>query len=261
MVSGWENGLYWLGGDGTRGRPAPLLVSIGFHCGSGVCGEEFEVVGSESSYVYEALETVAVLRNALMLGSADPTSLLVWPGEVEITLARMPAAAPFRVVADVVHGRVYVVSSAGLVATVGRAPRSRLRLPPRPPQRQAVRGRLAGSGKIALWGEDGLGTIDTGTWTTHAIAPGVSRRPRHPVRHRRLDEERRRDRRLHARRHPTVPAAPGQADHRPPPPSAPTSTPPPPPRTRYSVDLRTGKTTGPLPTSARIVTPSYVVIP
>jgi len=37
-VAGWENGLYWLGGDGTKGTPAPLLVSIGFHCGSMVCG-------------------------------------------------------------------------------------------------------------------------------------------------------------------------------------------------------------------------------
>ena len=32
----------------------------------------------------------------------------------------------------------------------------------------------AGAGRIALWGEDGLGTIDTRTWTTHAIAPGVT---------------------------------------------------------------------------------------
>ena len=30
---------------------------------------------------------------------------------------------------------------------------------------------------------------------------------------------------------------------------------------RYSVDLRSGKATGPLPASARIVIPSYVVIP
>jgi hypothetical protein len=27
----------------------------------------------------------------------------------------------------------------------------------------------AGQGRIAVWGQDGLGTIDTRTWTTHAI--------------------------------------------------------------------------------------------
>ena len=37
-----------------------------------------------------------------------------------VQLPRMPTSAPFQVVADVAHDRVYVVSSAGLVAEVDR---------------------------------------------------------------------------------------------------------------------------------------------
>ena len=32
----------------------------------------------------------------------------------------------------------------------------------------------AGRGRIALWGADGLGAIDTRTWTTKAIAPAAA---------------------------------------------------------------------------------------
>jgi len=32
----------------------------------------------------------------------------------------------------------------------------------------------AGAGKIALWGADGLGMIDTRSWTTQAVASGVT---------------------------------------------------------------------------------------
>ena len=75
---------------------------------------------------------------------------------------------------DVAHTRLFAISSAGLVAqidAIGDGPRVRY-------HRVGLNGRhfqaaWAGTGRIALWGEDGLGTIDTRTWTTHAIAADV----------------------------------------------------------------------------------------
>src|SRR5262249_11130062 len=39
---------------------------------------------------------------------------------------------------------------------------------------QAFTATWAGGGKVALWGNDGLGTIDTRRWTTKAVAPNVT---------------------------------------------------------------------------------------
>jgi len=191
-----------------------------------------------------------------MLGSS-PTYLLAWPGETEITLSKMPPGAPFQVVADVAHGKVYVVSSAGLVATVAGTKVVYHRVPLNGKPFDAA---WTGSGRIALWGEDGLGTIDTRTWKTSAIAPGVTGALATPygiaawtkapdgLGVYEADGTRRFQ--LLQGRQITAATAVGTTLY------ADTTA-----KTRYSVDLRSGKTTGPLPTSARIVTPSYVVIP
>jgi hypothetical protein len=254
-ASSMDEGFYWLGGDGTKGSGEPLLVTESFMCGSGTCGGEYGIVGSEGSSVYDNLETYATLKTGLMLGSG-PTSLMAWPGETEFRLPKMPPSSPFRVVADVAHGTAFVVSSGGLVAKVG-AKVAYHRVPLNGKEFEAA---WAGSGKIALWGEDGLGTIDTRTWTTHAIAPGVTGALATPygiaawtktpdgIAVYRTDGSRRLQ--LLAGKQVKTAVTVGAYLY------ADTST-----GARYSVDLRTGKTTGPLPPSAQIVIPSYAVIP
>jgi hypothetical protein len=118
----------------------------------------------------------------------------------------------------------------------------------------------AGSGKIALWGEDGLVTIDVRTWNAHKIAPGVSGAV--ATRYGIAAWTKKADglsvyrpngtRRLRTLQGKQVTSATAVGPYL----YADTTV-----KARYAIDLRSGKTTGPLPISARIVTPSYVVIP
>ena len=257
-VGGTENGFYWLGDE--------LLVTVGFHCSSGVCGDELSVVGSGATDVYEALEPVAVLREGLVLASS-PTYLLAWGPlqtnrEAEIELSKMSAAAPFYVVTDVTRSRVFAISSAGLIAQIDRifSEHPTIRY-----HRVALNGRpfeaaWAGGGKIALWGPDGLGAIDTRTWAAHAVAPAVTgalatryglaawtsgpdglsvytpdgTRRLHVLPGKRIKT---------ARAVGTYLYADTDDD------------------ARHSIDLRTGKTSGPLPATATIIAPTLVAIP
>ena len=74
------------------------------------------------------------------------------------------------VVADVLHDRVFVISRDGTVAQVDR-----IGTTPRVTTHHVdLNGRgfqaaWAGQGMIAVWGQDGLGTIDTRTWTTQSV--------------------------------------------------------------------------------------------
>jgi hypothetical protein len=162
-------GVHWLGAD----YPHELLVAVGFSCASLGCGNEFTVVGSGAASGFNGeTETLTALRDGLVF-AFDPTALEVY-GRTERTveLPRMPKDAPFRVVSDVAHDRVFAISSAGLVAEIDHiARRPRVSY-----HRVDLNGRRfeaawAGAGKIALWGADGLGTIDTRTWKTQAITP------------------------------------------------------------------------------------------
>ncbi len=204
-----------------------------------------------------------MLRDGLVLApDATPSLLVVWPDESLVELPNLPSAAPFRVVADVLRDRLYVVSSAGMVATVNRASTEK---PAVVYHRVPLNGKpfdaaWAGEGRIALWGEDGLGTIDTRTWTTHAIAPGVTGALATPygvaawtktaegLGVYRPDGRRR----LQLLQGQQITSARAVGPYL----YADTTA-----KTRYAIDLRIGKSSGPLPTSARIVAPSYVVIP
>jgi hypothetical protein len=90
----------------------------------------------------------------------------------------MPADAPFAVVGDVARSRVFAISSAGLVAEIDRVnelnPSPRVRYHSVDLNGRPFHAAWAGDGRIAVWGEDGLGTIDTRTWTTHAITGPVA---------------------------------------------------------------------------------------
>jgi hypothetical protein len=270
--------LYWLGADRT---PA-LLVAEGSGCWwdgpMEECGSKFGVLGQGySSFVYSSFVyggVYAVLREGVVILDAvgewaerdNPTWLrLLGAVDKEVVLPRMPADVPFDVVGDVAHSRVFSISASGLVAEIdriresGRYPRVRyheVELNGRPFQAA-----WAGAGRIALWGQDGLGTIDTRTWTTHPIAPDVRHaittpfgiaawtdNPADGLTVYRPDG--RQWLRVLAGKHVKTASAVGgylYADtvgH-----------------ARYSIDLRTGKVVGPLPTDAKILVPDIVAIP
>jgi hypothetical protein len=171
--------LYWLGGDGTVGSAPELLLGVGFSCFSLGCGNEYTVIGSESSVGFDGYpEMEAPLKGGLVFAFKPAFVHGYGNDDIEIELTRMPRDAPFDVVSDVARDRAFAISSGGLVAEiqplfdVTRRPRTRY-------HRVDLNGRTfeaawAGGGKIALWGEDGLGTIDTRTWKTRSVARDVT---------------------------------------------------------------------------------------
>lgn len=170
--------LYWLGGDDPWAADA-LIVAVDFGCYSSGCEYGITTVGSEreDGFTGDSPGPGPALEGALVFES--DLSLYVFGRSgftVTIPLRRIPRNVPFQVVADVARDRLFVISSSGLVAEiehVGHKPfvsYHRVDLNGRP-----FEAAWAGAGKIALWGEDGLGTIDTRTWKTRAIAAGVEK--------------------------------------------------------------------------------------
>ena len=119
--------IYWLGGDGTVRSGPELLVAQSEGCSSGGCGPEYTVVGSGVSIgLRDYPEAEAARKDGLVLAS-EPTQLVFFgrdasyvAGYFSVELPRMPRSAPFGVVIDVAHDRVYAISSAGLVAEISR---------------------------------------------------------------------------------------------------------------------------------------------
>jgi hypothetical protein len=178
--------IFWLGGNALVGPSPALLIAEIFENKPFWSASIFSLFEGGDSLEFEG---AAWPDTALEIGLvfAFERSLLVYgavPGrphqdlQITISLPRMPLRVPFGVVADVAHDRLFFISSAGLIAEIdrinerGRRPRVRYHdvdLNSRP-----FNAAWAGAGRIALWGADGLGTIDTRTWTTHAIAPNVT---------------------------------------------------------------------------------------
>jgi len=108
----------------------------------------------------------------------DPTSIDVYHDgnqDFAIDLPEMPKSAPFAVVADVARDRLFAISSAGLVAEIDHVAKTpSISYHSVDLNGQPFNATWAGYGKIALWGEDGLGMIDTRSWTTQAVAPNVT---------------------------------------------------------------------------------------
>ena len=199
--------------------------------------------------------------------ASGPNYLLAWGPrqtnrEAEIELPKMSATAPFRVVTDITRSRVFAISSAGLVAQIDGvfAEHPTIRYHRIPLNGRPFEAAWAGGGRIALWGQEGLGTIDVRTWTTRAVAPGVIGAVATPYGLAAWTngpgglsvygpDGTRRLRVLTGKR---IKAARAVGAYL----FADTDD-----NSRYSIDLRTGKTTGPNPSTATIVAPSLVAIP
>jgi hypothetical protein len=270
--------LYWLGGEGNDRRAPARVVTAAFACGTGVCGDEVDVAWANAPRGYpggtEIFDTFFVdvdqaLRTRVVLTADNPKGIVLeprGPGDSSIIptyidLARMPDDAGFQIATDVLHDRVFVVTTGGQIARISRA--SGLR-PVVDYHSVALNGRpfdaaWAGAGRIALWGEDGLGTLDTRTWTAHAIAGrvigavatryGIAAWTDGPELSIYRPDGSRRFRLLEGIR-VTAARAIGAYLY------VDTTL-----KTRYAIDLRSGTSVGPLQMSAQLIGPSFVTIP
>jgi hypothetical protein len=173
-------GLLWLGG----GEGDPSILGVGVDC-TNSCVAELTAIG-KGIWIDPGgdLPTSAALREGVVLISTDlgtdrdPTWLDVYRDrghDRPIDLPQMPRSAPFEIVADVARDRLFVISSAGVVAEVDHvAKRPSISYHTVELNGKPFDATWAGGSKIALWGEDGLGTIDTRTWTTEAVAANVT---------------------------------------------------------------------------------------
>ena len=269
--------LYWLGGEGNSRRSPALVVKAVFACGTGACGDEVDVAWSNDPRGYPGgteifdkffVDQEQALRTRVVLTSGNPDSIVLEPRgpgdsaiDTYIELAGMPDDAGFQIATDVLNDRVFVVTGTGQIARISRAAVAK---PVVDYHSVALNGRpfkaaWAGAGRIALWGEDGLGTIDTRTWTTHAIAArvigavatryGIAAWTDGPDLNVYRPDGSRRFRLLEGIR-VTAARAIGAYLY------VDTTL-----KTRYAIDLRTGTSVGPLKTSAQIIGPSFVTIP
>jgi hypothetical protein len=173
-----SSGVYWFDQNDAR----PFLVGVGFDCGStgvGSCGAELTTAGygPTDDSTYGGTEGAGpAIQQGLVL-QYNPTSIDVYHDgatDIPIDLPEMPQSAPYDVVADVARDRLFEISSAGLVAEIDHVGQAlacsdcisyhTVNLNGKP-----FTATWAGNGKIALSGEDGLGMIDTRTWTTQAV--------------------------------------------------------------------------------------------
>jgi hypothetical protein len=257
------DGLYWVGGDGTRNSADGVLIAALFGCWSLGCGLELTIPGTNLAIAGISGRFATVSKGALVLAEGT-TRLHIYGRAVEevVELTRMPGHAPFRVVADIAHERLFAITSAGLVAEIDRIARTpRVRY-----HRVDLNGRpfeaaWAGSGQIALWGQDGLGAIDVRTWRTRAVASGVTGALATPYGLAAWADDSpdglavyRPDgtRRLRVLVGKRVLAAVAVGDYL----YAHVGA-----GGRYSINLSTGKVAGPLPNDSTIVTPTLVAIP
>jgi hypothetical protein len=156
--------------------------SLGVHW-LGAAGDAFVVAVGESKFGYEYtvlpggastdtdLAPVAALRDGLVLANDAGIDVYGRDGEIWIPLD-LPR---FRVVADVAHDRLFAVSPLGHVTELDDVGGDltirdhRVELSGR--EFEAIWG---GHGRIVLWGADGLGVIDTRTWTTASLAAAAT---------------------------------------------------------------------------------------
>jgi len=166
--------LYWVG----RHRNAlPQAIAVG----ESKFGYEYTALtvrGSHGFSVDTDLWPASALRGALVLLGEG------WPGEGAVKgavryfgrgghptvfLEDLPTAQT-RVVADVAGDRLFVVYSSGTIAQIDGGVTYHA-VPLNGRDFDAV---WAGHGQIAIWGPDGLGTIDTRTWSTRSLAPAAA---------------------------------------------------------------------------------------
>jgi hypothetical protein len=274
-TDGWA---YWLGGEATccGSDTSGKLVLEGFDCGSAGngCGSVYAVLDSGVRTIQVDGGTLSVLPEGLLVpNGADDVFFYPSMKPRYFDLRPLPDNAPAAWVTDTMRRRIYVVSSGGMVAQIDRLGRRKPRVSYHPVDLNghSFEADWAGQGRLALWGEDGLGTIDTRTWTSHAISADVRsalttshgivawRYGTAGVRVYRQDGSLRftvlSDKVIPGDTiNPWLPPSSGPpivagpylyvwADH------------------RYTIDLRTGRVIGRARPDARIATPSYISIP
>lgn len=161
-------GIYWVG----RHRKAlPQAIAVG----ESKFGYEYTAVTVRGTHgsIDTDLWPAAALRGALvLLGESlrgEGAVTYYGRGAHPTILLEAPPTKTTRVVADVAGDRVFVVYGAGSIAQVDHGVTYHS-VPLNDREFDAV---WAGHGQIAIWGPDGLGTIDTRTWSTRSLAPAA----------------------------------------------------------------------------------------
>jgi hypothetical protein len=167
-------GLYWLRGERLTGRNPALLVPLSYDCDSGGCGYDFEpLAGGSYSGGPTGTPQFATLENGFVF-ARGPQHVQTYDGDniKAFTLPQMPGRAPFWIVADAARDRAFLISSGGTVAEIDHPVRK-----PTVTYHPVTLGGLpfragwAGQNTIALWGQSGLRTINTNDWTVRTITP------------------------------------------------------------------------------------------
>lgn len=160
--------LYWFGGE----RSEWYLVAVG----DSEFGYEYTVVwpnGASGTSVDTEMEPVASLLAGLVTSYGLGYFEVYSTDPVQSYAVDRALSGTAHLVADVYHDRLFVVTTTGDVARVdldsARTSYHHVALSGRP--FQAI---WAGRGRIALWGADGLGIIDTRTWTSRALLPDAT---------------------------------------------------------------------------------------
>jgi hypothetical protein len=171
--------LYWFGGE-RRGRGGAVVL-YGFQdAGSfGSWYQFYDLVASAEDGASDA--PWAVLPHALVITSLDNEFgrvLGMGPFGFDqdfIGWKKIPVSGQtvweYPAVADVLHDRIFLISKDGTVAEVNDVSATpRISYHHVDLNGRDFRAAWAGQGRIVLSGADGLGTIDTRTWTTQAIS-------------------------------------------------------------------------------------------
>jgi hypothetical protein len=178
-------GVYWFGGERFLARGGAKLLGDVLDCGSFACWfDYFDVTVEDGGSVLGA--GIGVFANEPwgvfpcgLIASEDGEVRLVHAGRPPVsgvasqTLLRA-AGAYTHYAGDVAHDRLYMLTDDGTIAEIGHVcERPQIEYHHVVLSGKPFQAGWAGRGQIALWGQDGLGTIDTRTWTTNALAADV----------------------------------------------------------------------------------------
>jgi hypothetical protein len=148
-----SEGLYWVG---TTKRPS--FVAVG---GSGL-GWEYTGIPSD----------VATIHGLVLDGGVfGGVGWFYVEGGDSLTPLELAPPGWSRIVVDTLGDRVFVVYAAGVVAVLDGDGISYHSVQLGGGDFEAT---WAGNGMIALWGANGLGVIDTRSWTTSSLAPAAT---------------------------------------------------------------------------------------
>ena len=168
--------LYWVGGERVVGRGRASVFSVYEDSGSGAIWYEYFdlALGAVDRGAFADSEPQAVIPNGMLVWMDRDLMLVRYAdpsGSGDFVKPRgVHPPVVGTVVADALHNRAFVISLDGAVAQVDRISTTPLVTTHHVDLNgRGFRAAWAGQGKIAVWGPDGLGTIDTRTWTTQSV--------------------------------------------------------------------------------------------